>query len=132
MIAFGTHYLLTVQESERPRVRSFYHDVLGCSRESHDQGITSHIPPHLDLFHFPDGVVLGVQYVSEEGNTLTLTQQRLACWLEIKADNVPGLVEQIKTFGVEEITDFWDPDHFYFHAPGGQVFRVIDSASGAR
>ncbi|MGE0825911.1 MAG: VOC family protein [Candidatus Binatia bacterium] len=125
MIAFGTHYLLTIQEHERSRVRAFYQDILGCLRESHDQGVTANIPPHLDLFHFPDGAVLGVQYVSGEGKTLTAAQQRLGCWLEIKSDDVAGLVQKLKAFGVEEITDFWDPEHFYFHAPGGQVFRVI-------
>jgi hypothetical protein len=27
-------------------------------------------------------------------------------------------------FGIEQVP-FWDKEHFYFQAPGGQVFRLI-------
>ena len=128
-VQFGTHYLLTLPNQERPRVRTFYVDILGCRIEAHDHNVTANIPENIDLFHFPDGEVFGVQYVSAHETPFTSKDYRYACWLELKTDDVEGLVKKLKAFGVEEITDFWDTEHFYFHAPGGQVFRVIGLAS---
>jgi hypothetical protein len=128
-VQFGTHYLLTLHQQERPRVRAFYVDLLGCRIEAHDHNVTANIPENVDLFHFLDGEVFGVQYVADSDALLTTKEYRYACWLELKTDDVEGLVDKLKVFGVEEITDFWDTEHFYFHAPGGQVFRVIGVAS---
>ena len=128
-VQFGTHYLLTLRQQERPRVRAFYVDVLECRIEAHDHNVTANIPENIDLFHFPDGEVFGVQYVSAHETPFTSKDYRYACWLELKTDDIEGLVNKLKAFGVEEITDFWDTEHFYFHAPGGQVFRVIGLAS---
>jgi catechol 2,3-dioxygenase-like lactoylglutathione lyase family enzyme len=128
-VHFGTHYLFSLQQQERPRVRTFYVDILGCRIEAHDHNVTANIPENIDLFHFPDGEVFGVQYVAGSDAPLTTKEYRQACWLELKTDDVEGLVKKLKASGVEEITDFWDTEHFYFHAPGGQVFRVIGLAS---
>lgn len=130
MITFGTHYLLRMQASERTRVRVFYQDILGCTLESHDHHVTTNIPTNLDLFHFPDGVVLGVQYVTQGEAVLTPEQHRLACWMEVKTTDVDDVIRKLKAFGVTQITDFWDSEHFYFQAPGGQVFRIIAGESG--
>lgn len=127
-VQFGTHYLSTLRQQERPRVRTFYVDLLGCRIEAHDHNVTANIPENIDLFHFPDGEVFGVQYVSDSEVVLAAKDYRHACWLELKTDDVAGLVKKLKAFGVEEIADFWDTEHFYFHAPGGQVFRVIGLA----
>ena len=126
-IRFGSHYLLTLPAHQRSRVRSFYIDILECQIEAHDHNVTANIPENIDLFHFPGGEVLGVQYVAEQDTVLTPREYKLACWLELKTDDVAGLVRKLQAFGVEEIADFWDKEHFYFHAPGGQVFRVIAS-----
>lgn len=124
-IKFGTHYLLTIRESERNRVRAFYTGLLGCKIQAHDHGVTSNIPENIDLFHFSDGEVLGVQYVNDRVPVIDAAGHKLACWMELKTDDVTGLVGKLKEFGVDEIRDFWDKEHFYCHAPGGQVFRVI-------
>src|SRR5690242_13518803 len=102
-VQFGTHYLLTLALHERSRVRTFYVDILGCRIEAHDHNVTANIPENIDLFHFLDGEVLGVQYVSERDAPLTSTDYRRACWLELRTDDVAGLVTKLKTFGVEEI-----------------------------
>ena len=125
MIAFGTHYLLTIREAERVQVRAFYQDLLGCELHAHDHGVTANIPPNIDLFHFAGGHVLGVQYVADDAPDIGAHAHRFACWMELVTDDVDRLKGQLLDFGVQEITDFWDADHFYFHAPGGQVFRLI-------
>ena len=124
-ITFGSHYLLTISEAERKSTRSFYVGALQCKIEAHDHGVTSEIPENIDLFHFSDGVVVGVQYVNENVPTLDPASHRLAAWMEIKARDPDALATKLRERGVNEITDFWDKDHFYFHAPGGQVYRLI-------
>ena len=32
--------------------------------------------------------------------------------------------EKIVGFGIKKV-EFWDKEHFYFEAPGGQVFRLV-------
>jgi hypothetical protein len=50
--------------------------------------------------------------------------------MEIITDNVSTLKEKCLTHGAVEITDFWDKEHFYFHAPGGQVYRLVATQEG--
>ena len=42
-------------------------------------------------------------------------------------DRPDDLKAEILRFGIGEIA-YRDRDHFYFQAPGGQVFRLIDAA----
>ena len=131
MITFGTHYLLTIAQQDRQRVRAFYTTLLGCALHQSDGGVTNNIPPNIDLFEFPGHEIVGVQYVDDLAQLLTLDQHKRGCWMEIKTDDIPGLRQQLLDFGVQEIADFWDPEHFYFHAPGGQVYRLIGTDEGA-
>ena len=129
MIRFGTHFLLTIRRGERERVRAFYNTLLGCKLHSSDD-ITEKIPEHVDIFEFPGGEMLGVQFIDDGAPALSNGDHRLAAWMEVASDDVEGLKQQLLEFGVEEITDFWDKGHFYFHAPGGQVFRIVGTDEG--
>ena len=46
-----------------------------------------------------------------------------ATYLELKADDVEALRQEIVAFGVR-VLDMDDP-HLYFQAPGGQVLRLV-------
>ena len=46
-----------------------------------------------------------------------------ATYLELKADNVEKIRQEIVAFGVK-VLDVQDP-HLYFQAPGGQIFRLV-------
>ena len=132
MITFGTHYLLTIDQQERERVRTFYTTLLGCTLHSADDGgVTNNIPPHVDLFEFAGHEVVGIQYVDDPSLVLTRDEHRRGCWMEIKTDDLPSLKDKLLDLGVQQITDFWDQEHFYFHAPGGQVYRLIHIEEGA-
>jgi hypothetical protein len=48
-------------------------------------------------------------------------------WLDIRTDGVDELKNKILEFGIKPVP-FWDKDHFYFQAPGGQVFRLVGAA----
>jgi hypothetical protein len=125
MIEFGNHYLLNVSSGLRTRVREFFATILECATHSSDD-VTRDLPENVDLFVFPGGETVGVPYFDDGAPMLSNAEHRMACWMEIKTDDVPGLKAKLLEFGVDEITDFWDKERFYFHAPGGQVFRVID------
>lgn len=89
-VQFGTHYLLTLRQQERPRVRAFYVDLLGCRIEAHDHNVTANIPENIDLFHFPDGEVFGVQCVSDSDTRLTAKEYGSGK-VQSKADGVINL-----------------------------------------
>ena len=125
MIDFGNHYLLNVSRGVRPRGRDFFGTILECMTHSSDD-VTRDIPENVDLFVFPGGETVGVQYFDEGAPVLSNAEYRMASWMEMKTDDVAGLKARLLEFGVEQITGFWDNRHFYFHAPGGQVFRVLD------
>lgn len=48
-------------------------------------------------------------------------------WLELRTDRLEDLKAKILQFGIKEI-EYRDRDHFYFQAPGGQVYRLISTA----
>lgn len=100
---------------ERARVREFYLNLLGAS-------LLPAANENLDLFRLSDGFHVGVFYGGPE-TVLTNKECLRATWLEIMTTDVEGLKARLLELGVEPI-DFYDKSHFYFHAPGGQVFRL--------
>ena len=131
MTLLGTHYLLTVRRSERERVRSFYRDLLGCELHDHNHHVIKNIPENVDLFHFPQKEVVGVEYVGNDVQVADRAEHRRCIWLELLVDDVEDMKQKLLAFGVEEIKDFWDKSHFYFHAPAGQIFRVTGKGEGS-
>jgi hypothetical protein len=59
----------------------------------------------------------------DEGVALDESGFSKAIYLELKADDVEEMRQKIVAFGVRVI-EVPDP-HLYFHAPGGQVFRLV-------
>ncbi len=112
-VSLGTNMNLVVPPSERDRVRAFYRDVLGCR--------VTRASERIDKFEMRNGFYLGVVYAdgaqSEE-------ERRRSIWLELRTDHPEALRERILEFGARQI-DFWDEEHFYFQAPGGQVYRLV-------
>jgi hypothetical protein len=111
----GENSKLTVNPSERDRVRKFYKDVLGCpaTRESEK----------IDIFHIGSGFFLAVVY---DSSALSASDNLKAIWLDLRTNQPELLKRKILEFGLKQI-DFWDKEHFYFQAPGGQVFRLVGS-----
>ena len=112
-VIFGNHSAVRVPLTERDRVRRFYRDVLGgeITREG-------------DL---KDDVRLGGSFYiaflyENEGAALDESDFLKAIYLELKTDNVEEMRQKIVAFGVR-VLEVPDP-HLYFHAPGGQVFRL--------
>lgn len=116
--AWGTHSKMLARPSDRPRLQSFYRDVLGCyvgKGPEHPGG-----PEDTDLIRFANGFSIVVQYTD---SALGEAELKRSIWLEVQTDNADQLARKIEAFGIHAF-DYFDKDHFYFQAPGGQVFRV--------
>lgn len=115
MTSIGNNLKVQVATSERTKARAFYVDALGA--------VELPSPSHsMELFQLPDRSIIGVYYV-QESQALSEEVYRNATWLEIVTPEVATLKSRLRSLGVKEI-DYADKDHFYFHAPGGQVFRL--------
>lgn len=126
-LMFGNHSAVRVRRAERARIRDFYRDVLGCklTRQFDDKddfriGDDFHIA---FLYESGRGVEVdqGVTYAAD--NALSDDEFLKAIFLELKANDVDEMRQQIVAFGVK-VLDVPDV-HLYFQAPGGQVFRLV-------
>jgi catechol 2,3-dioxygenase-like lactoylglutathione lyase family enzyme len=113
-VILGNHSAMVLPRTEQVRIRRFYRDVLGCEiiRESDQK----------DDFRMGDNFYIGVLY-ENEGIALDESGFSKATYLELKADNVEEMRQEIAAFGVK-VLEMQDP-HLYFQAPGGQVFRLV-------
>jgi catechol 2,3-dioxygenase-like lactoylglutathione lyase family enzyme len=111
-IAVGEHAKLIVDPSQRERLQRFYRDVLGC------RVITQ--SPAMDRVECSN-FSIGVLY---DSGALTDAQVLKSIWLEICTEDPVATKAKILEFGIKPI-EFWDKEHFYFQAPGGQVFRLV-------
>jgi extradiol dioxygenase family protein len=113
-VSIGNHAAVVMPLQSRHKIREFYCDVLGCeiTRESDQK----------DDLQLGDDFHLGILYGDFADESAFLRSGR-AIYLELKSDNVDELRQRIVGFGVT-VLELPDP-HFYFQAPGGQVFRLI-------
>lgn len=72
------------------------------------------------MIRFANGFSIVVHY---DDAALHEAELRKSIWLELLLDNAAQLERKIQEFGIQPF-DYFDKDHFYFQAPGGQVFRV--------
>lgn len=115
---WGTHSKMIAGPSARLRLQSFYRDVLGCYVGKGPQHAGG--PEDTDLIRFPNGFSIVVHY---HDAALGEAELKKAIWLELFTDDPVQLERKIQAFGIHPF-DYFDKDHFYFQAPGGQVFRV--------
>ena len=123
MITIGNHLKMTVAGALKQRTRDFYGALLGL------KSIPSPADD-LDLYEFSDGFVLGVFFSDDPAELLAPRDYLKATWLELKVADVVEWKRRLVSFGVDEVeyedpSRFQDPyPRFFFHAPGGQVFRL--------
>jgi hypothetical protein len=111
-ITLGYNAKLTAPPQERAGIRSFYGDFLGFKAVRQSE--------RADIFRLGPTFCLAFLY---EAPFLSAAEKRNGLWLELRTTDVAGLRAMILNHGVDPI-DYWDKEHFYFQAPGGQVFRL--------
>jgi hypothetical protein len=113
-VIFGNHSSVIVPRQERARIRQFYCDVLG--------GTITKAQEERDFIRLGGNFYIVFLYgdVPDESEFLRTAR---SVWLEIKSDDVEGMIRRILDFGVRKL-ELPDP-HLYFQAPGGQVMRLV-------
>ncbi len=111
-VSLGENSKLSASLKNRERIRQFYGNILGCEMILKDG---------VDLVRLGDNFHIGIRY---EESFPTEEEMLKAIWLELRVDDPEGLKAKILAFGIKQI-DFRDKAHFYFQAPGGQVFRLV-------
>jgi hypothetical protein len=114
-VRLGEHSKLIAQPGDRDRIRSFYQGVLGCKLKA--------VSERLDSFELGSNFYIGVIYDATAPATDVVAK---GIWLELQADDPEDLKARILRFGIQGI-DYFDKKHFYFQAPGGQVFRIVQT-----
>jgi len=109
-VILGNHMATFAARSQQDKIRQFYRDVLGCRAVVTNDDVDRF---QLDDVHF---IFVYQDAALDEGDFLK------AVYLELKADNTEEMEQKILAFGVKQV-DIPDP-HFYFQAPGGQVFKL--------
>lgn len=110
-VILGNHTAVFAPCAEQARIRRFYRDVLGATARIET--------PEVDRWQ------LGEVHFCFVWQDAVLDPDHFlqAIYLELATDDVETLRRKIVAFGVKVI-DIPDP-HLYFHAPGGQVFKLV-------
>ena len=111
--SFGDHACLRALPSERPVIRKFFCRALGAVQTRETDAC--------DIFRLGYRLHLAIAY---SPYALPPTVLEKSIWLELKTDDPGAMREKILAAGGREI-EHCDKEHFYFQAPGGQVFRLI-------
>jgi hypothetical protein len=110
-VIFGNHTAVFAARSEQDRIRRFYCGVLGCKARVQTEEVDRF---ELEDFHF---------CFVYQGTALNESDFLKAIYLELKTDSTEEIRKKILAFGAKKIEI---PDlHFYFQAPGGQVFKLV-------
>ncbi len=112
-IKLGEDSKMTALPAERERLQKFYAEVLGCKVTTKSDTF--------DLIQLGPDFFIGITY---DPSALKNSDAQKALWLELRTDDPAGLKQKILAFGLKQL-EFWDKEHFYFQAPGGQVFRLV-------
>ena len=115
MAQIGLNHRLSVANNLKAETRALYQGVLGASVKTPR--------PEVDIFTFANGSGIGVFYV-DPAEALTPAQHKQALWLEFEVENEAAAVAGLARIGLHPF-EYFDKEHKYFQAPGGQVFRLF-------
>jgi len=115
LTTLGNHSKLQIAKKYRELARRFYIELLNCR--------TLPAPnPDFDIYQMEDGFVVGIFFV-DDALSPSFDDYLNVTWLELMTPDPSALQARVLSLGLDEI-DYWDKNHFYFHSPGGPVFRI--------
>ena len=115
-VTFGNHAAVVVPQRDRGSIRKFYCEVLGfrATRQTDDR----------DDFQLGDDDYFHLSFLyGDFADNSEFLRSGRSIYLELKVDDINAIRQKIIDAGVVVI-ELPDP-HFYFQAPGGQVFRLV-------
>ena len=122
MIALSNSIHTYARPDTKEKLLEFFTSVLGLEARA--------VPPYVKgspepmySFAFSNGASLSVEFTPE---ALSDQQAQRGAWLELRTDDVVGLQQKVQAFGLKRVVHPYTP-FFYIQAPGGQVFRIVES-----
>jgi hypothetical protein len=127
IVGLGARVHLFVRPEHREAFRKLFQEVLECSVVERDFGMEHPVM----LVRLADGSAFSVEFtqlapadnVSAE---LDDSNAFRGAWIEFRTKNLSGCHERLRKAGVREFKHRGS-EHTYFSAPGGQVFRLLDT-----
>jgi hypothetical protein len=114
MAQIGLNHRLSVLNTLKEQTRALYEGVLGATVKSPR--------PDVEIFTFANGSGIGVFYI-DPAEALTPMEHMKAIWLEFEVDDESAVAAGLEKLGMRPF-EYFDEEHKYFQAPGGQVFRL--------
>lgn len=118
--ALGNRAHFTAKPAFKERLIWCFSTVLRCGPAM--TFATPGIPEPIVAFRFPGGGSISIEF---NDKALNEDDARRGAWLEIQTDDPDALTKRILESGLEKV-EYSATTTFYFAAPGGQVFGVID------
>lgn len=122
MIALGNNVHIFARPDRRESLRALFETILksGSVATIDHPGMRE---PML-VVRFPRGGALSIEFTPEAEDS---DEPRFAAWLELRTLEPAAVIEAIRNARIREVEH---PGHpFYFMAPGGQVFTVVEASS---
>jgi hypothetical protein len=121
MTELGNRVHLFAHSSEKEPLNRLFAEMLGLT-------VMSIPAPGAEepvlLYRFSNGASISVEFTQEAPHS---GATRGGAWLELVVDDPDTVTKQVLEAGLERVR-FSGNDHFYFQAPGGQVFRITGPA----
>jgi hypothetical protein len=121
MIALSNSIHLYARPDIKEHLLEFFINVLGLEAVASSDAVGS--PEPIYAFTFANGASLSVEFTKD---VLSDQQAQRGAWLELRTDDAVRLQEKVQTFGLKRVVHPSTP-FFYIQAPGGQVFRIVES-----
>jgi hypothetical protein len=124
MIALSNTVHLYARPNTREPLLAFFIEVLGL--EVHE--VTKaylHSPEPMYAVTFSNGASLSVEFAED---ALSDQQAERGAWLELSTEDAASLQRKAMEAGLKRVVHPKTP-FFYVQAPGGQVFRIVESTA---
>ena len=124
MITLSNTVHLYAHPNTREPLLAFFTEVLGL--EVHE--VTKaylHSPEPMYGVTFSNGASLSVEFTED---ALTDSQAERGAWLELRTEDAASLQQRAMEAGLKRVIHPKTP-FFYVQAPGGQVFRIVESTA---
>ena len=113
-IALGSRAHIFAHPDMKDRITKFFTDILGCE-------VVALPGTPVIAIRFPNST-MSVEFTED---ALDDQQARRGAWLEVKPDDPAELKDRIMAAGLPKIVHLGS-DRFYFQAPGGQVWGIVE------
>jgi hypothetical protein len=124
MIALSNTVHLYARPTTRESVLAFFADVLGLEVHEVTKAYVQSSEP-MAYVQFSNGASLSVEFTDD---ALSDEQAKRGAWLELRTGDVASLQRKALEAGLKRVVPPKTP-FFYIQAPGGQVFRIVESTA---